>query len=350
MKNVLMRFALATSAVLAPGYAAAQETAPPPTPQQVLEGLGEGHSRARREAVAILTQQHERRSRLELDAFADELVALAIAGYEDIRPSARLVRRALIDSSSPEEPGAVPYVGAYDALHNIFRETKSDIILGAMIEVDPRRGKEVARALLAQHGDDACLADFALRAAPNGDAIARELGVELEPLESDYCIFKYHDYQYRDVLAQLREGEAEGAERAVDILTERAEGDPVFVTVVATNLVEMAILDGGASDRARRILAVFERSAHPVHADVKPFAEAYQFAAMVFQSTESQAALESLVEIDAARASELLTELAQRNEAVACTARAVLAGTADGPRLLRDLEGLGVLTHRCRIP
>ena len=347
MKNALMRFALATSTVLAPGYAAAQEAAPPPTPQQVLERLRETRIISSTAAVAILTQLHEWRSRAELDAFADSLVALVVAGLEDNQRSALSAFVALIGSSSPEDPDGIPYAGAYDALDNIFRRLESSSVLGAMIEVDPRRGKEVVRALLAQHGDDACLAEFALRATPNGDEIARELGVEFGPAHSHYCIVKYHDYQYRDVLAQLREGEAEGAERAVDILTERAEGDPVFVTVVATNLVEMAILDGGASDRARRILAVFKRSARPRHADAKPFAEAYQFVAMIFRSTESQAALESLVEIDAARASEFLTELAQRNEAVACTARAVLAGTADGPRLLRDLEGRGMLTYRC---
>ena len=51
-----------------------------------------------------------------------------------------------------------------------------------------------------------------------------------------------------------------------------------------------------------------------------------------------------------ARARELLTELAQRNEAVSCTTRTVLARTADGPSLLRDLQGRGVLTYRCRVP
>lgn len=40
-------------------------------------------------------------------------------------------------------------------------------------------------------------------------------------------------------------------------------------------------------------------------------------------------------------------ELAQRDQAVACKARSVLAGTADGPRVLRDLEGRGALTYRC---
>ena len=41
MKSALMRLALAT-AVLVPSNSTAQETAPPPTPQEVLEGLREG--------------------------------------------------------------------------------------------------------------------------------------------------------------------------------------------------------------------------------------------------------------------------------------------------------------------
>ena len=205
-------------------------------------------------------------------------------------------------------------------------------------------------ALFARHGDDACTADHALASARNGDGIARELGVELGPYYLHYCLHKYHDYQYRDVLAQLREGEAKGAERAVDILTGRAEGYPVYITILADSLSEMAVSGGGTSVAARRALAVLERSARPAHADAKPFAHAYLYVDIVFQVTESQAALESLVEIDAAQAHALLTELAQRDQAVACKARAVLAGTTDGPRLLRGLEGRGVLTYRCGGP
>ena len=284
MKNALMRLAL-VAVVLLPGNSTAQEAAPQPTPQEVLEELGQGHVEGTTNAVAILTQLHERRPRSELNAFADGLVALAVEGYEDNRPGAWLAWRALVSSASPEEPDAVPY--------------------------------------------------------------ARELGVELGPYCLHYCLHKYHDYQYRDVLAQLREGEAKGAERAVDILTGRAEGYPVYITILADSLSEMAVSGGGTSVVARRALAVLERSAHPAHADAKPFAHAYLYIDIVFQVTESQAALESLVEIDAARARALLTELAQRDQAVACKARAVLAGTADGPRVLRDLEGRGVLTYRC---
>ena len=349
MKNTLRRLAVATMATLAPGNLIAQEAAPPPTPEQVLEALGEGRNRAWGEAVAFLTQQHERRPRSELDAFADGLVALAIAGDGENRSSAMLAHWALIDSSSPEDPNAIPYAGAYDALHKIFRETQSSLILGDMIDVDLRRGKEIVRALFARHGDDACTADMALRHTRHGDAIAKELGLELESWWWDphYCLLKYHDYHYLEVLAQLREGKAEGTDRAVDIMTQRASGYAVYISVLSDSLMEMVASSGGKSDLARRALTVFERSARPVHADAKPYTYAYGTVATIFQITESQAALESLVEIDAARASEFLTELAQRNEAVACTARTVLAGTADGPRLLRDLEGRGTLTYRC---
>lgn len=352
MKNTLTRLTVAAVVALAPSNLIAQEAALPPTPQQVLAGLSEGSSRARREAVAILTQLHERRSRSELDAFADGLVALAIAGDEDIRSSALLAQRALIDSSSPADPDAIPYAGVYDALYKIFRGTQSYIVLGDMIDVDLRRGKEFVRSLLARHGEDACTADMALRHTRHGDEIAKEFGVELESWGWDphYCLLKYHDYQYLEVLAQLREGNAEGANRAVDILTERASGYPVYISVLSDSLLVMAASGGGTSDLARRVLAVFEQSARPVHADATPYAHAYGTVATIFQITESTAALESLVEIDAARARELLTELAQRDEAVACKARAVLAGTADGPRLLRDLEGRGALTYRCGIP
>ena len=346
MKNALMRLALA-AAILAPGNSTAQETAPPPTPQEVLKRLREDRITATTDAAAILTQLHERRPRSDLDAFADSLVALAVAGEEDSRPSARRALSALAWSSRPDEPGAAPYAGAYDALHKIFRETASEIVLADMLDVDSRRGKEIVRALLARHGDDACMADMALRNARDGDTIAEELGVELGVIDSHYCFAKYHDYRYRDVLAQLREGEAEGAERAVDILTARAWGNPEFILVLSDSLLEMAVSDDGASAAAARALAVLERSAHPVHADAEPYANAYLYVDMVFQVTESQAALESLVEIDPTRAQALLTELAQRDQAVACKARAVLAGTTDGPRLLRDLEERGALTYRC---
>ena len=355
MKNTLTCLAVAAVAALAPGNLIAQETAPPPTPQQVLEGLDEGHNWASRDAVAILTQQHERRPRSELDAFADRLVALAIAGDEDMRSSALSARRALIDSASPDEPGALPYAGAYDALHMIFRGTQSYIVLGHMIDVDLRRGKELVRALLARHGEDACTADMALRHTRHGDEIAKELGVELElkgwdPWDPHYCLHRYHDYQYLEVLAQLREGKAEGTDRAVDILTGRVSGYAVYISVLSDSLMEMAASGEGTSDLARRALAVFEQSARPVHADATPYGYAYETVVTVFEMTESQAALESLVEIDAARAYEFLTELAQRDQVVACTARAALAGTADGPRLLRDLEERGALTYRCRVP
>ena len=351
MTNKLTSLALVAMAFLVPGNLAAQETAPPPPPQQVLERLGEGHIGAISNALAILTQQHERRPRSELDAFADKLVALAIAGYEDIRSSAWVAQRTLIESSSPEEPDALPYAGAYDALHKVFWGTQSDVVLSHMIEIDPRRAGEVVRELLARHGDDACVADKALLRARNGEAIAREFGVEPGPgISAHYCLEKYHDYKYRDALAQIREGKPEGVERAVDILTERASGYPVYISVLANSLMIMAASDGGTSDVAHRALAVFERSARPVHADAISYGYAYETVVTVFEITESQAALESLVEIDAARAHEFLTELAQRDRAVACTARAALAGTAGGPRLLRDLEERGALTYRCRAP
>ena len=347
MKNTFIVLLVAATTVPAPRDSTAQETAPPPTPQQVLEALGEGNSRAMTDAVAILTQLHERRPPSDLDAFADRLVALAIAGDKDIRSSALLAKRALIDSSSPAESSAVPYSGAYDALRKIFLETQSYIVLGNMIDVDLRRGKEVVRALLARHGEDACTADWALRDARNGGAIARELGVELGPISVHHCLHKYHDYQYRDVLAQLREGKAEGTDRAVDILTERASGHPTYIFVLADSLIKMAASGGGRSAVARRALAVLERSAHPVHADARPYDYAYEAVARVFRIAESQPALESLVEIDAARAREFLVELASRDQAVACKARGVLAGTADGVRLLLDLQEQGTLTYRC---
>ena len=349
MKNALMRLALA-AVVLLPDNSTAQEATPPPTPQEVLDGLRQGHIGATTDAVAILTQLHKRRPRSELDAFADGIAAVAIAGEEDNRPGARQALSALILSSRPEEPGAIPYAGVYDALHKVFRGTKSEIVLGYMLNVDPRRGKEVLRALFARHGDDACMADMALRYAWDGDAISRELGIELGTIYSDHCLYKYHDYRYRDVLAQLRDGKAEGVERAVAILTGRASGYSVFITVLADSLTGMVVRGGGTSDVAHRALAVLERSARPVHADAQPFAYAYEFVATAFRVTESQAALESLVEIDPARTQALLTELAQRDQAVACKARAVLAGTVDGPRVLRDLQGRGVLTYRCGGP
>ena len=369
MRNALGRFILATAAlVLAPGNSTAQETVPPPTPQEVLERLDESGIISPADAVAILTQLHKRRTRSELDAFADALAALAIAGDED-GPGATTALFALIESATTVQPGAVPYAGAYDALHKIFRGTKSSSVLRHMIDVDPRRGKEVVRVLLARRGDDACTADYALRDARDGDEIAQELGIELGDISAHYCLVKYHGYRqtftaplptgteilsmppHHDVLAQLQEGDAEGTELAIAILTGMARlNNPALYDLFADSLLEMAVADEGASAVAGRVLAVLVRSADPVHADAEPYANAYLYVDLVFQATESQAALESLVEIDPARAQALLTDLAQRDQAVACKARAVLAETMDGPRLLRDLEGRGALTYRCDGP
>lgn len=327
-----------------PETSLAQDTVPLPTPQQVLERLGEGHVEAVTDAVAILTQPHRRITRSEIEAFADSLVALASGGQHD---QALLARRALISSSRPDRPGAVPYPEAYDALRTVFGTTQYAYALGAMVDIDPRRGKEVVRELFAKHGDGACLADMALRNARHGDAVSREINVELGPYYPRYCVDKYYGYQYIDVLAQLREGEAESVERAVDVLTERTAVYPAYAPVLADSLRAMAAFDGGTSDVARRALAALERSARPVHADATPFAHAYGTVARVFQVTKSRAALESLVEIDPALARAFLIELAQRHYSLACTARAVLAGTADGARLLRDLEERGTLTYRC---
>lgn len=327
-----------------PGNSTALDTVPPPTPQQVWERLGEGNVEAATDAVAILTQPHKRIPRSELEAFADSLVALAFGGQYH---QALLARRALISSSRPERLGAVPYPEAYDALRKVFGVTRYASVLGAMVEIDPRRGKEVVRELFSEHGDDACLADMALRNARNRDAVSAAFGVELGPYYPGYCVDKYYGYQYLDVLAQLREEEVESVERAVDVLTERASVYPVYTPVLADSLRAMAASDGGTSDVARRALAVLERSARPVHPDATPLADAYDRVARVFQVTKSQAALESLVEIDPALAHMFLTELAHRHNAVACTARAVLEGTADSARLLRDLEQRGELTYRC---
>ena len=367
MKSALMWLVL-TAAVLLPDTWAAQEAAYPPTPQEVLEGLREGRRRAASAATEILTQLDKRRPRSELDAFADGLVALAIAGDED-GPGATTALFALIESATTVQPNAVPYAGVYDALHKVFRGTKSSSVLRHMIDVDPRRGKEVVRVLLARRGDDACTADYALRDARDGAAIAQELGIELGDISVHYCLVKYHDYRqtftaplpqgteilsmppHHDVLAQLREGDAEGTELAIAILTGMARlNNPALYDLFADSLLEMAVADEGASAAAGRALAVLVRSAHPVHADAEPYANAYLYVDLVFQATQSQAALESLVEIDPARAQALLTELAQRDQAVACKARTVLAGTVDGPRVLRDLEGRGVLKYRCDGP
>ena len=106
-----------------------------PTPEEALRALtmeiGEderilGNYQNRRDPiVAMLRQEFEPRSRVELDALADALVEMALATDDPIGDEASW---ALISSRWPRD-GGVPYAGAFEALVRIY-ETRVERLVG----------------------------------------------------------------------------------------------------------------------------------------------------------------------------------------------------------------------------
>ena len=153
---------------------------------------------------------------------------------------------------------------------------------------------------------------------------------------------------FSDILETVQAGDPAASQQAVDILTSVGEWRHFAeISWLADSLATLASSGGGESPVAVRAWEVLERSAHPTDPDVSPYPLAYEAVVRVFEATGSQEALESLARIDAGRATSFLAEVAGRDDAVSCRARAVLAQMNDGPRLLRELQDAGRLTYRC---
>ena len=336
---------------------AAQEARPIPTPASALANIRESGSID--DAVDVLTQLYGYRPQSELDAFADALVALA---NEHARASSRTSHAlfALVESALPEKEGSVPYTGAYEAMGRVFAETQSRGALAFMAEVDPRRTLPLLRERVVASDDKvACPANRILRNTEGGEELLRQLTnsgtlvhdcravhghplIMLDPIEPQL------PPPFSDILETVQAGDPAASQQAVDILTGVGEwrhpGEQVWL---ADSLVTLASSGGGKSPVAVRAWEVLERSAHPTDPDVAPYPLAYEAVMSVVEATGSQEALESLARIDAGRATSFLAEVAGRDAAVSCKARAVLARMNDGPRLLRELEDAGRLTYRC---
>ena len=333
----------------------AQEARPMPTPASALANMRESGNVG--DAVDVLTQLHGYRPQSELDAFADSLVVLA---NEHVRTSRRTSRAllALVSSALPEEEGAIPYTGAYEALERVFAATQSRTALSFMAEADPRRTLPLLRErVVASDEEVACPANHILRDdIVGGEELLRQL-TNSGALVHECRAVHGHPLilldppqlppPFSDILETVQAGDPAASQQAVDILTGVGEwrhpGEQLWL---ADSLATLASSGGGESPVAMRAWQVLERSAHPTDPDLL-YPLAYEIVVRVFEATGSQEALESLARIDAGRATSFLAEVAGRDAAVSCRARAVLAQMNDGPRLLRELEDAGRLTYHC---
>lgn len=117
-------------------------------------------------ATEVLTQLRGPASRAELDAFADELVAVIVAG-EDWRdlvdPTILNAREALFLAANPEQEGALPYQGAYDAMMRAVEQRRAhgktaSFEVYELVRIDPQRSVEFVNHLLRLGDDDSCSA------------------------------------------------------------------------------------------------------------------------------------------------------------------------------------------------
>ena len=136
------RLCLVLISIACPGVATGQEAerlpANPATAASVLAAIrapyaydsSRGYEQLPKvRAAALLRQRYEARSRAELDAFADELVRIVLAGRVEGSALSRAggdALSALALSSVVGEKGDIPYEGAWDALYRIWEaETRT---------------------------------------------------------------------------------------------------------------------------------------------------------------------------------------------------------------------------------
>ena len=123
-------------------------------------------------SVEVLTQLRGPASRAELDAFADEFVAVLVVGEEgwrrSIDPNVTNAWKALVSAAHPREEAAVPYRGAYDAMMRAVEELReagryaSTEIYGLAL-IDPERAAGFVNDLLRRADRESCTAAQSLR-------------------------------------------------------------------------------------------------------------------------------------------------------------------------------------------
>ena len=357
MKIVTIGLLALVAGLADPATLTAQAARPIPTPVSALANMRESGNSD--DAHAVLTQRHGYRPRSELDAFADSLVVLAIEHERTGLISSRALE-ALWTSALPEEEDAIPYTGAYEAIERVFAATQSWGALAYMAEVDPHRARPlVLERVVASDHEIACPANRILRDyIEGGEELLRQLtdsgalvheclavrGTQMtmiDPIEPQL------PPPFRGILAAVEAGDSAASRQAVNILTGVGEWRHLDEQAwLVDSLVALASSGDGDSAVAARAWEVLERSAHAPDT-AQWYALTYEAVFRVFEATGSQAALESLARIETGSPTWLLADMASRDTAVSCRARAVLAQMNDGPRLLREMRDAGMLPYRC---
>ena len=129
-------------------------------------------------AGEVLAQVRGPASRAELDYFADELVAVIVAGGDErgsvLDRSDYRARRALVLAARPDvylserkREGAVPYTGAYDAMMRAVAQLRlagrrAEGVIIDLVRIDPERGAGFVNDLLRLADPESCRAASAL--------------------------------------------------------------------------------------------------------------------------------------------------------------------------------------------
>ncbi len=130
-------------------------------------------------AGEVLAQVRGPASRAELDAFADELVAVIVAGGDErgsiLNRSDYRARRALVLAGRPDvylserkREGAVPYPGAYDAMMQAVEQLRAagrraEGVIVELVRIDPERAAGFVNDLLRRADLESCYAADTLR-------------------------------------------------------------------------------------------------------------------------------------------------------------------------------------------
>ena len=361
LKNMMKIVTIGLLALVAgladPATLTAQAARPIPTPASALANMRESGNSD--DAHDILTQRHGYRPRSELDAFADSLVVLAIE-HERTGLILSPALEALWTSALPEEGDPIPYTGAYEAIERVFAATLSWDALAYMAEVDPHRARPlVLERVMASDREVACQANVILQYRLEGGEELRRKLMDSGALVH-HCSVGHFDTlimvdpiepqlppPFRGILAAVEAGDSAASRQAVNILTGVGEWRHFDEQAwLVDSLVALASSGDGDSAVAARAWEVLERSAHPPDT-VQWYALTYEAVFRVFEATGSQAALESLARIETGSPTWLLADMASRDAAVSCRARAVLAQMNDGPRLLREMRDAGMLAYQC---
>ena len=132
-------------------------------------------------AGEVLAQVRGPANRAELDAFADELVAVIVAAGDErgstsiLKRSDYRAREALFHAARPDvylserkREGAVPYPGAYDAMMRAVEQRRAagrgvQHVIVDLVRIDPERGAGFVNDLLRLADPESCYAVRKLR-------------------------------------------------------------------------------------------------------------------------------------------------------------------------------------------